>query len=599
MSKKSAQKKSVPSDDVALLNERVAAKLLATTVRSAIEENFGVQIEKNVRLKSLPATSGDDTAPRRAVFATISGGHKADRTSAIRVLTMLQEDMQNEKMSVLLDVTRKPKEFSKKQKYTPDDTAFDEIETNIQLIQDVLNRESVHSKSNMSDDDKRQKRTDDSDAKSARKVLSKIKEKLKAKNTKMTVETITGILTPFLEQTRIYETDRVTRARAAMEAEILRLDNARREFDDQQADAHQNAKRQFDADERAEIENELFDVLDKMDDSQKHILLGRAYKMIDDISVDGVNVAAAIMRIKNEHAPKHDTNAGTAQYDDLVTSNIRPMNDLQAEQIRLMREKDLVLATGSAGTGKTLLAVAYALERLKSERKKIYIFRPMVELGAKESMGYLPGDEKSKIGPYMRPIFKNMLKCANYNEIKKYLGLTRKPEDVNPLMDMLLPANDVNLLSMAYLRGDTLEDCTIICDEAQDMTSLQIEALNSRAGKGAKIIYCGDPVQTDLNLKDRRGQWLEEKDMPGLPVLQYMAKQKGNEWIGLVEYPLENVVRSELAKKSTALFKEVRQNANDIYGTVFKGFGKNAADMLPLHANGNGHKHAHPAPSTN
>ncbi|MCL4202663.1 MAG: PhoH family protein [Pirellulaceae bacterium] len=159
---------------------------------------------------------------------------------------------------------------------------------------------------------------------------------------------------------------------------------------------------------------------------------------------------------------------------------IRPRSAGQAQYVESIRRHDLVFAIGPAGSGKTYLAVAMAVEALKRHQiRKIVLVRPAVEAG--ESLGFLPGDLQAKINPYLRPLLDALREMIDYDQIKRYME-----------MDV------IEVLPLAYMRGRTLNESFIILDEAQNTTVSQMKMFLTRMGEGSKIVASGDVTQTDL-----------------------------------------------------------------------------------------------------
>ncbi|HAY81806.1 MAG TPA: PhoH family protein [Planctomycetaceae bacterium] len=166
---------------------------------------------------------------------------------------------------------------------------------------------------------------------------------------------------------------------------------------------------------------------------------------------------------------------------------IKPRTPGQARYIEAVRRSDLVFAIGPAGTGKTYLAVALAVEALMNRRmRKIVLVRPAVEAG--ESLGFLPGDLEAKINPYLRPLLDALHEMISHDQIRT-------------MMDQQV----VEVLPLAYMRGRTLNDAFIILDEAQNTTTSQMKMFLTRMGVNSKIIVSGDTTQTDLPQKTRSG----------------------------------------------------------------------------------------------
>lgn len=166
---------------------------------------------------------------------------------------------------------------------------------------------------------------------------------------------------------------------------------------------------------------------------------------------------------------------------------IKPRTPGQDRYIKAIRNNSLTFACGPAGTGKTYLAVAVAVEALRNdEMRKIVLVRPAVEAG--ESLGYLPGDLQAKINPYLRPLLDALHEMMEYDQIKRCME-----EDV------------IEVVPLAYMRGRTLNDAFIILDEAQNTTVSQMKMFLTRMGENSKIVVCGDPTQVDLPTNQRSG----------------------------------------------------------------------------------------------
>jgi PhoH-like ATPase len=178
---------------------------------------------------------------------------------------------------------------------------------------------------------------------------------------------------------------------------------------------------------------------------------------------------------------------------------VKPRNAEQAFAIHAALKTDIRLVSiqGVAGTGKTLLALAAALEQ-KREYKQIYLARPIVPLSNKD-IGYLPGDIKSKVNPYMEPLWDNLKFIQNqYNETdKEYSKIT---EMVNQEKLVITP--------LAYIRGRSLSNICFIVDEAQNLTPHEVKTIITRAGENTKIIFTGDIYQIDTPYLDSQSNGL-------------------------------------------------------------------------------------------
>jgi phosphate starvation-inducible protein PhoH and related proteins len=183
---------------------------------------------------------------------------------------------------------------------------------------------------------------------------------------------------------------------------------------------------------------------------------------------------------------------------------LRPRTDGQGRYVQAMKNHDVVLCVGPAGTGKTFLAVGWAVTLLRTGTvKKIVLVRPAVEAG--ERLGYLPGDLVAKINPYLRPLFDAL------NDIME-------PEQVRRYME-----NDIiEIVPLAYMRGRTLNQACIILDEGQNATASQMKMFLTRMGNGSRIVVTGDMTQVDLPKTVKSGMAdavLRLKDVDGLSVI--------------------------------------------------------------------------------
>ncbi|HMQ68618.1 MAG TPA: PhoH family protein [Ignavibacteria bacterium] len=166
---------------------------------------------------------------------------------------------------------------------------------------------------------------------------------------------------------------------------------------------------------------------------------------------------------------------------------IKPRTRNQSEYFRLVKDNDIVFAIGPAGTGKTYLAVAFAVAALKDkEISKIVLTRPAVEAG--ESLGFLPGDLSEKIDPYLRPLYDALEDMLPKEKLESYIE-----------------KNIIEVIPLAYMRGRTLNNAFVILDEAQNSTTLQMKMFLTRLGPNSKSIITGDVTQIDLPKRDQSG----------------------------------------------------------------------------------------------
>ena len=202
----------------------------------------------------------------------------------------------------------------------------------------------------------------------------------------------------------------------------------------------------------------------------------------------------------------------------------------QKKYYEAVLKNDIVFAVGPAGTGKTYQAVACAVSALKNnEVEKIVITRPVVEAG--ERLGFLPGDLKDKVDPYLTPLYDALYKMLDRDKLKAYLD--RKIIEIAPL---------------AYMRGRTLHNSFMILDEAQNSTKMQMKMFLTRLGVTSKAIITGDITQTDL----------EKNEISGLvDAIKVLQKIKG---ISFIELDEEDIVRHQLVKDIIKAYKKRKNN---------------------------------------
>lgn len=195
--------------------------------------------------------------------------------------------------------------------------------------------------------------------------------------------------------------------------------------------------------------------------------------------------------------------------------------------------KDMVFAIGPAGTGKTYTSVALAVRALRDkEVKRIILTRPAVEAG--ESLGFLPGDLKEKLDPYLQPL---------YDALRDMIS--------NEKLEMLIEKNIIEVAPLAFMRGRTLDEAFVILDEAQNTTHAQMKMFLTRMGMNAKFIITGDPSQIDLPMRQKSG--LKES----------MRILKDVEEIGFVYLTEEDVVRHPVVRKIIAAYGKEDERQKD------------------------------------
>ena len=209
---------------------------------------------------------------------------------------------------------------------------------------------------------------------------------------------------------------------------------------------------------------------------------------------------------------------------------ILPRSENQKKYFNLLNSKDIVFAYGPAGTGKTFLAVAKAVASLQQGLvKKIILSRPAVEAG--EKLGFLPGDLKEKVDPFLRPIYDALYEMMPFDQVEKKIS-----------------NNTIEIAPIAFMRGRTLEDCFIILDEAQNTTKIQMKMFLTRLGKNSKMVIVGDNTQIDLISKSDSG------------LIDASKKLNNIDDIGFIELDPRDVIRHDVVRKIINAYEEKNRN---------------------------------------
>jgi phosphate starvation-inducible PhoH-like protein len=207
---------------------------------------------------------------------------------------------------------------------------------------------------------------------------------------------------------------------------------------------------------------------------------------------------------------------------------IEPNTAGQLKYVEIMLKNDVTFCTGPAGTGKTYLAVAVAVSMLKKKQiRRIVLARPAVEAG--EKLGFLPGDIQAKVNPYLRPLFDAIEDMMDFAQMKKFMEL-----DI------------IEIIPLAFMRGRTLNESVIICDEAQNTSPTQMLMVLTRLGLGSKMIITGDITQIDLETGKKSG------------MVEAIETLKGLKSIGYVELAQDDIVRHRLVQDIVQAYEKTK-----------------------------------------
>jgi phosphate starvation-inducible PhoH-like protein len=273
-------------------------------------------------------------------------------------------------------------------------------------------------------------------------------------------------------------------------------------------------------------------VIDKM---QKHLLRHNQLTSNDvlgyitEVTVfEGGQRAEHILPVEAE-AQREEAEGATTVFSHKKV--IKPNTKGQLRYVEAMLDNDLTFCIGPAGTGKTYLAVAVAVSMLRKKQiRRIVLARPAVEAG--EKLGFLPGDIQAKVNPYLRPLFDALEDMMEFGQMRKLMEL-----DI------------IELIPLAFMRGRTLNESVIICDEAQNTSPLQMLMVLTRLGHGSKMIITGDVTQIDLPAGQKSGM---------IDAIDRLRRIRG---IGVVELARGDIVRHRLVQNIVRAYQDKRTTA--------------------------------------
>ena len=239
------------------------------------------------------------------------------------------------------------------------------------------------------------------------------------------------------------------------------------------------------------------------------------YLLTNAIEINDINLSVK----KNINTSEHSNIQSLNHLIKTPRKSVMARSDKQAEYIKALKEKDVVMALGPAGTGKSFLAVSVAITYLMEKKvERVILSRPAVEAG--EKLGFLPGDMKEKVDPYLRPLYDALYDLFGYEAIQKKIEI-----------------GEIEIAPLAFMRGRTLKNSFAILDEAQNATDTQIKMFLTRIGEKSKLVVNGDPSQIDLSNKSHSGL-VRSKN-----ILREVDEIK------LIEFDHKDVVRHPLVSK--------------------------------------------------
>ena len=265
-------------------------------------------------------------------------------------------------------------------------------------------------------------------------------------------------------------------------------------------------------------------------DSEKNEIVKNAIKFLVEQFINNGSIEKKdIISSTNKFMIEEKNNKSKENIEYIIKTSKRsviPRSERQKKYVRALKESDIIISAGPAGTGKTYLAVAVALTMLLEKKiERIILSRPAVEAG--ERLGFLPGDMKEKVDPYLRPLYDSLYDLLDFEKIQKRIEI-----------------GDIEIAPIAFMRGRTLKNSFAILDEAQNATDIQIKMFLTRIGENSKIVINGDPSQIDLPNKNLSGLNRSKK------LLGHLKE------ISVVDFDHSDVVRHPLVSKIVKAYSD-------------------------------------------
>ena len=263
-------------------------------------------------------------------------------------------------------------------------------------------------------------------------------------------------------------------------------------------------------------------ILIKSNPTKNELVKNAIEFLVEQFNINGTIEKKDIVSSVNKFMIKQKTTPSEKNMEYIIKTpkkSVIPRSEKQKNYVRALKESDIVISAGPAGTGKTFLAVAIGLTMLLDKKiERIILSRPAVEAG--ERLGFLPGDMREKVDPYLRPLYDSLYDLLDFEKIQKKIEV-----------------GDIEIAPLAFMRGRTLKNSFAILDEAQNATDTQIKMFLTRIGENSKIVINGDPSQIDLPNKSLSGLNRSKK------LLGHLKE------ISVIDFDHTDVVRHPLVSK--------------------------------------------------
>ncbi len=253
-------------------------------------------------------------------------------------------------------------------------------------------------------------------------------------------------------------------------------------------------------------------------------------QFITNGNIEKKDIISSVNKFMIDENNNNNTNKNIEYIIKTPKKSVIPRSEKQKNYVRALRESDIVISAGPAGTGKTFLAVAVGLTMLLEKKiERIILSRPAVEAG--ERLGFLPGDMREKVDPYLRPLYDSLYDLLDFEKIQKKIEI-----------------GDIEIAPLAFMRGRTLKNSFAILDEAQNATDTQIKMFLTRIGENSKIVINGDPSQIDLPNKNLSGLNRSKKILGNLSE------------ISIIDFDHSDVVRHPLVSKIVKAYSDINND---------------------------------------